>query len=36
LAEKGFVTEGAKLVALERLQEALQARRLEIGVACGR
>ena len=31
LAEKGFVTEGAKLVALERIQEALQSRRLQIG-----
>jgi len=31
LAEKGFITEGAKLHALERLQETLQARRLEIG-----
>ena len=31
LAEKGFVTEGAKLVALERLEEALKKKRLEIG-----
>lgn len=31
LAEKGFITEGAKIQTLERLQETLEENRLEIG-----